>query len=88
MHVDDESHQRPSEYSTGHAVDVRDMLCAQALAVVNRAMRTTATGSVLEIRCNARDVAKDLLAWARAARHVIIDDSSTDEDRRISMRKA
>ena len=88
MHGDDESHQDPSEVPTGHAVDVRDMLCAQALAAVNRAMRTTTPGSVLEIRCNARDVAEDLLAWARAARHVVVDDSSTNEDRRISMRKA
>ncbi len=64
------------------------MLCAQALAAVSQAMRTTAPGSVLEIRCNAQDVAEDLLAWARAAKHVVIDDDSIEEDRRISMRKA
>jgi TusA-related sulfurtransferase len=64
------------------------MLCAQALAAVSQAMRTTASGAVLEVRCNAHDVADDLLAWARAAKHAVVDDCSTDESRRIRLRKA
>jgi TusA-related sulfurtransferase len=55
------------------AVDVRDMLCAQALALVARAAERLGAGQVLVIRYNAADVKRDLLAWARERRHRIED---------------
>ncbi len=36
-----------------HCVDVRDMLCAQALAVVARAAGALPHGEALEVFCNA-----------------------------------
>lgn len=56
-------------------VDVRDMTCAQALAVVAKALaRLTETGS-LEVRYNADDVKHDVLAWARAGGHRVQETS-------------
>jgi len=46
-------------------VDVRDMLCAQALAVVAEAAKQLAADAALEIQHNAADVRRDLLIWAR-----------------------
>ncbi len=46
------------------AVDVRDMLCAQALAVVAKAASTMTLGQALTIFYNAEDVKHDLLIWA------------------------
>ena len=46
-------------------VDVRDMLCAQALALVAQAVaRGTAAGEFV-VRYNAEDVQRDLLVWAQ-----------------------
>jgi len=45
-------------------VDVRDMLCAQALAVVARAIGPLAPGQGVDVRVNAPDVTHDLLVWA------------------------
>jgi TusA-related sulfurtransferase len=47
-------------------VDVRDMLCVQALAVVAQAAARLGVGEPLEILSNADDVRHDLLVWARA----------------------
>ncbi len=47
-------------------VDVRDMLCAQALAVVARAMARLRAGETLTVMQNTDDVRHDLLVWARA----------------------
>ncbi|PIQ83346.1 MAG: hypothetical protein COV75_07965 [Candidatus Omnitrophica bacterium CG11_big_fil_rev_8_21_14_0_20_63_9] len=46
------------------SVDVQDMLCAQALAVVAKARAALPIGGRLEIRYNADDVRRDLAAWA------------------------
>ncbi|MBI4343707.1 MAG: hypothetical protein HY601_02710, partial [Candidatus Omnitrophica bacterium] len=46
-------------------VDVRDMLCAQALAVVSAAAARLADGASLDVRYNQDDVKQDLLVWAR-----------------------
>ena len=46
-------------------VDVRDMLCAQALAAVAEAAKRLTDESTLEVRYNAADVQRDLLMWAR-----------------------
>ena len=45
--------------------DVRDMLCAQALAVVARAAARLAAGETLRVRYNAADVRRDLVLWAQ-----------------------
>lgn len=45
-------------------VDVRDMTCAQALAVVARAASRLASGQPLNILYNAQDVKRDLIVWA------------------------
>ena len=46
-------------------VDVRDMLCAQALAVVGHATESLKVGETLDILYNAEDVQRDLLVWAK-----------------------
>ncbi len=46
-------------------VDVRDMLCAQALAVVARAAGPLRPGVPLQVLFNADDVRQDLLVWAQ-----------------------
>ena len=53
------------------AVDVQDMLCAQALAVVAQAMGRLGPGGLLSIRYNAEDVRRDLVAWARDRGHAV-----------------
>ena len=50
-------------------VDVRDMTCAQALAVVAKAVAGLVNGEALRIRYNADDVKRDLLVWAREGGH-------------------
>jgi len=45
-------------------VDVRDMLCAQALALVAEAVGRMAMGASLEVRYNAEDVKRALEVWA------------------------
>ena len=46
-------------------IDVRDMLCAQALAVVGRAAESLQAGEALDVVYNTEDVLRDLLIWAR-----------------------
>ncbi len=45
-------------------VDVRDMLCAQALAVIAKAFKRLAPGETLEIMGSGKDVLNDAIAWA------------------------
>jgi TusA-related sulfurtransferase len=54
-------------------VDVRDMLCAQALAVVAQAAGRLPAGEALEIMYNAEDVKQDLIAWAQQRGRAIQD---------------
>ena len=56
-------------------VDVRDMTCAQALAVVAKAAAQLANGQELDVRYNADDVKRDVLAWARQRGHRVQDAS-------------
>ena len=49
--------------------DVRDMTCAQALAVVARAVARLAAEETLRVRHNTDDVKRDLLAWALDGGH-------------------
>ena len=50
-------------------IDVRDMLCAQALAVVGQAAESLQAGEVLDVMYNTEDVRRDLLIWARDRRY-------------------
>lgn len=52
-------------------VDVRDMLCAQALARVAKALEHLAPGEALDVRYNADDVRHDLLIWAQGFSHPV-----------------
>ena len=45
-------------------VDVRDMLCAQALAVVAKAMTPLPPGAWAKVRYSTEDVRRDLVVWA------------------------
>ena len=50
-------------------LDVRDMMCAQALALVAEAVRRAAAGASIEVRYNAEDVRRDLEVWAKERGH-------------------
>lgn len=52
-------------------VDVRDMVCAQALAIVARAVAALAVGQAAGILYNAEDVRQDLVHWARDRGHEV-----------------
>ena len=58
------------------SVNVRDMLCAQALAVVARAVDRLADGEALDVLYSTEDVKRDLLVWARDRGHQIGDSGS------------
>ena len=65
----------PGIMSAPSTADVRDMTCAQALAIVAKAAAQLANGQVLEVRYNADDVKQDLLAWARERGYRVQDTS-------------
>ena len=50
-------------------VDVRDMLCAQALAVVAQAVARLPVGEALVVEYSADDVRRDLFIWAERQGH-------------------
>ena len=52
-------------------VDVRDMLCAQALAQVSQALGRLDVGTWLTVASNAEDVRRDLVVWAREQGHKV-----------------
>ena len=54
-------------------LDVRDMLCAQALAVIARAIDPVLPGTTLAIQYNAEDVRRDLAAWAKERGHRLVE---------------
>lgn len=47
-------------------VDVRDMLCSQALAVLAKAMATLPASSNVDVIYSADDVRHDLQVWAES----------------------
>jgi TusA-related sulfurtransferase len=51
--------------------DVRDMLCAQALAVVAAALDRLPSGGVVAVAYGAPDVRQDLIAWAAQRGHAV-----------------
>ena len=56
-------------------VDVRDMTCAQALALVAKAVTRLGNGQSLDVAYNADDVKRDVLAWARDGGHRVQETS-------------
>ena len=46
-------------------VDVSDMLCAQALAIVAQAVQRAPAGAPVDVSFNTEDVRRDLCIWAR-----------------------
>lgn len=50
-------------------VDVRDMLCAQALAQIAQALDVVAPGQAITILYNAEDIKQDAIIWARERGH-------------------
>ena len=58
-------------------VDVREMLCAQALAVVAQAAARLPSGQALDILYDAQDVKQDLLMWAKE-RSFQVDELAAD----------
>lgn len=59
----------PAPASGDDAIDVRDMLCAQALAVVARALASRRMGEALMVSYGTEDVQRDLMTWAQAQGH-------------------
>ena len=64
-------------------VDVREMLCAQALAQAEAAMRRLRAGEILEILYNADDVKKDLLVWAKELDYPILRVEDRPDEARV-----
>lgn len=54
-------------------VDVRDMVCAQALALVAQRMSRLGAGGTLTVVYNADDVRRDVTAWARECGCAVTD---------------
>ncbi len=54
-------------------VDVRDMLCAQALAAVAQALAPLRPGEAVEVRYNTEDVKRDLLVFAKDRGHAAVE---------------
>ena len=50
--------------SASRTVDVREMLCAQALALVAQALAALPSGALVRVRYSMDDVRRDLAAWA------------------------
>ena len=68
-------------------IDVRDMLCAQALAQVSSVMRRVEAGALVEVICNTVDVRDDLLTWAKTQGHAIVEPVSQGPDIVMQLRK-
>lgn len=50
-------------------VNVEGMLCAQALALVDQALKSLPPGACIEVRGSSPDVVADLIVWAQERRH-------------------
>ena len=55
-------------------LDVRDMVCAQALAQVARAVSSLSRGASLRVVYNTDDVRRDLVVWARDRHYAALPD--------------
>ena len=68
--------------------DVRDMLCAQALAQVDRAMRRLSPGALLDVVGDTVEVKADLLVWASGLGHSVVDKREQADGWQLRLRKA
>ncbi|MBI3324304.1 MAG: sulfurtransferase TusA family protein [Candidatus Omnitrophica bacterium] len=68
-------------------VDVRDMLCAQALAHVEAAMRSARPGGLLTVVADAADVVHDLEVWSRERGHALAERKTRAEETWLRIRK-
>ena len=68
-------------------VDVRDMLCAQAIALAGQAAKQAPAGAVLDVVCNTDDVKTDLLIWAREMAYPVLGSSVEPEGARVRIHK-
>lgn len=59
-------------------VDVRDMLCAQALARVAEAFKRVPAGEALSILGNTEDVERDVRVWAQTHGRIIEVDGAEE----------
>lgn len=71
------------------ALDVRDLLCAQALMAVMKGVKEIEPGGTLEIAFNKDDVRRDLVTWATELGHqvVSVDEAAAGRDGRLVVRK-
>ena len=74
---------------TTQALDVRDLLCAQALMVVMKGMKEIEPGGTLEIIFNSDDVQRDLVTWATELGHAVVsaDEQGLPHGGRLVVRK-
>ena len=68
-------------------LDVRDMLCAQALAQVDARLRQLAGGEPLDVLCNGAEVIEDLLTWARQTDTVVFERRDTEHETHLILRR-
>ena len=75
---------------TEKAVDVQNLLCAQALMVVMKAVKALTPGGTLEITFNSADVQRDLTTWATELGHAVVsvEDRDLTHGGRLVVRKA
>ena len=71
------------------ALDVQDLLCAQALMAVMKGVKEIDAGGTLEITFNSDDVRRDLVTWATELGHAVVsvDDQDLKQGGRLVVRK-
>ena len=68
-------------------IDVRDMVCAQAMAILSQAVTPLVAGETVTVLMNAEDVRRDVLAWSQH-RGVMIErlDQLANHEERLTLR--
>ena len=69
-------------------LDVRDMLCAQALALTDRTMKALPAGGVVAVQCNSQDVVRDVQVWAADRGHTVLSTEARDEQIVVTLERA
>lgn len=70
-------------------LDVKGLLCAQALMVVMKGIKEIDAGGTLDVTFNSDDVKRDLVTWATELGHAVIsvDDQDLQQGGRLVVRK-
>ena len=68
-------------------VDVRDMLCAQALALVDRTVRQAPARTPVDVIGNSADVRRDVSAWAGSLGHAVVSNDGPDDEWRMRVQR-